>query len=80
MTNSLPTDLKWVRKHLTWFTPLEDDQRFVISFEASPAVPLFKLEQVAYRPHNRFRRTVVRQLRSIESLDEAKRIAAEDWS
>lgn len=71
--------LQWLYDDHGWFTPRDDDHcRFVITRQSGPATR-YTLEVRQYRGWDRIY-TVQRQLRNIKSLDEAKRIAAEDWS
>ena len=76
------TTLHWMSNGISWYTPLDHEScRFIVTRQASsPRAPRFTLEQVEFLTRRIRKRTVVRQLRNIKSLDEAKRIAAEDWS
>jgi len=73
--------LHWMSDDVSWWTPLDEDNcRFVIHREHLFSITRYWLERVQYNRANRFKREVIRQLHGIKDLDEAKRIAAEDWS
>jgi hypothetical protein len=72
--------LQWMTNGLSWQTPLDAEGcRFLIHRERSSFLaPRFMLERVQFFP--RSKSTVLRQLRGIKSVQEAMRIAQEDWS
>jgi hypothetical protein len=72
--------LQWMTNGLTWRTVIDaEGRRFIIHREPSAGVdPRFRLEHVQ-TPH-RAKPIVLRQLRGIQGLREAMRIAQEDWS
>jgi hypothetical protein len=74
--------LQWINSNgILWRTPLDAEGcRFLIHREVgSSLTPRFMLERVHHTPRSR-KTTVLRQLRGIQGIQEAMRIAQEDWS